>query len=139
MAIISKNMETQEKIISTFEELQTAIHDLKNQIVEFELLFNQACNRHIASNFQKEWLLDRISSRHDIISLRHDAMQLVRETVSAFRDFDGYFLDLQQLLQSLELLMLNHADEEEYEIAAVIKKWHEKFASAIYFVGGLAY
>ncbi|WP_293903566.1 MULTISPECIES: hypothetical protein [unclassified Sphingobacterium] len=139
MAIISKNMETQEKIISTFEELQTTIYDLKNQIVEFELLFNQACNRHIDSNFQKEWLLDRISSRHDMITLRHDAMLLIRETVSAFRDFDGYFLDVKQLLQSIELLMLNHAEEEEYEIAAIIKKWHDKFAQAIYFVGDLTY
>ncbi|KKO93092.1 hypothetical protein [Sphingobacterium multivorum] len=139
MAIISKNMETQEKIISTFEELQKTIYDLKHQIVEFELLFNQACNRHIDSNFQKEWLLDRISSRHDMITLRHDAMLLIRDTVSAFRDFDGYFLDLKQLLQSVELLMLNHADEEEYEIAAIIKKWHEKFAHAIYFVGDLTY
>lgn len=139
MAIISKNMETQEKIISTFEELQKAIYDLKHQIVEFELLFNQACNRHIESNFQKEWLLDRISSRHDMITLRHDAMLLIRDTVSAFRDFDGYFLDLKQLLQSIELLMLNHADEEEYEIAAIIKKWHEKFAQAIYFVSDLIY
>jgi hypothetical protein len=139
MAIISKNMETQEKIISTFEELQATIYDLKNQIVEFELLFNQACNRHIDSNFQKEWLLDRISSRHDMITLRHDAMLLIRETVSAFRDFDGYFLDVKQLLQSIELLMLNHAEEEEYEIAAIIKKWHDKFAQAIYFVGDLTY
>ncbi|WP_333866314.1 hypothetical protein [Sphingobacterium sp.] len=132
-------METQEKIISTFEELQTTIYDLKNQIVEFELLFNQACNRHIDSNFQKEWLLDRISSRHDMITLRHDAMLLIRETVSAFRDFDGYFLDVKQLLQSIELLMFNHAEEEEYEIAAIIKKWHDKFAQAIYFVGDLTY
>jgi hypothetical protein len=139
MAIISKNMETQEKIISTFEELQTTIYDLKNQIVEFELLFNQACNRHIDSNFQKEWLLDRISSRHDMITLRHDAMLLIRETVSAFRDFDGYFLDVKQLLQSIELLMLNHAEEEEYEIAAIIKKWHDKFVQAVYFVGDLTY
>ncbi|MGJ1227907.1 hypothetical protein [Sphingobacterium siyangense] len=139
MAIISKNMETQEKIISTFEELQKAIYDLKHQIVEFELLFNQACNRHIDSNFQKEWLLDRISSRHDMITLRHDGMLLIRDTVSAFRDFDGYFLDLKQLLQSIELLMLNHADEEEYEIAAIIKKWYEKFAQAIDFVGDLTY
>ena len=139
MAIISKNMETQEKIISTFEELQKAIYDLKNQIVEFELLFNQACNRHIDSNFQKEWLLDRISCRQDMITLRHDAMLLIRETVSAFRDFDGYFLDPKQLLQSIELLMLNHADEEEYEIAAIIKKWYEKFAQAIYFIGDLTY
>ncbi len=139
MAIISKNMETQEKIISTFEELQKAIYDLKHQIVEFELLFNQACNRHIDSNFQKEWLLDRISSRHDMITLRHDAMLLIRDTVSAFRDFDGYFLDLKQLLQSIELLMLNHADEEEYEIAAIIKKWYEKFTQAIDFVGDLTY
>jgi len=139
MAIISKNKETQEKIISTFEELQTTIYDLKNQIVEFELLFNQACNTHIDSNFQKEWLLDRISSRHDMITLRHDAMLLIRETVSAFRDFDGYFLDVKQLLQSIELLMLNHAEEEEYEIAAIIKKWHDKFAQAIYFVGDLTY
>lgn len=139
MAIISKNMETQEKIISTFEELQHALYKLKNQIVEFELLFNQACNRHIASNFQKEWLLDRISSRHDIITLRHDSLQLVRETVAAFRDFDGYFLDHKQLLQSLELLMLNHAEKEEYEIAAIIKKWHNKFSDAVYFVEDLTY
>ncbi len=139
MAIISKNMETQEKIISTFEELQHALYKLKNQIVEFELLFNQACNRHIASNFQKEWLLDRISSRHDIITLRHDSLQLVRETVAAFRDFDGYFLDHKQLLQSLELLMLNHAEKEEYEIAAIIKKWHDKFSDAVYFVEDLTY
>ena len=139
MAIISKNMETQEKIISTFEELQHALYKLKNQIVEVELLFNQACNRHIAANFQKEWLLDRISSRHDIITLRHDSLQLVRETVAAFRDFDGYFLDHKQLLQSLELLMLNHAEKEEYEIAAIIKKWHDKFSDAVYFVEDLTY
>ncbi|WP_312186082.1 hypothetical protein [Sphingobacterium sp.] len=132
-------METQEKIISTFEELQHALYKLKNQIVEFELLFNQACNRHIASNFQKEWLLDRISSRHDIITLRHDSLQLVRETVAAFRDFDGYFLDHKQLLQSLQLLMLNHAEKEEYEIAAIIKKWHDKFSDAVYFVEDLTY
>lgn len=137
MAIISKNMETQEKIISTFEELQDAIRSLKNQVVEFELLFNQACDRHIASDFQKEWLLDRIASRHDIISLRHDSLLLVRETVAAFRDFDGFFLDLGQLLQSLEGLMLQHAEEEEYEVAAIIKHWHEKFANAVFFTADL--
>ncbi len=74
-----------------------------------------------------------------MITLRHDSMLLIRDTVSAFRDFDGYFLDLKQLLQSIELLMLNHADEEEYEIAAIIKKWYEKFAQAIDFVGDLTY
>ncbi|WP_294347793.1 hypothetical protein [Sphingobacterium sp.] len=139
MAIVSKNMETQEKIISTFEELQQAIYDLKHQLVESELLFNQACNRHIDSNFQKEWLLDRISSRYDRITLRHDVMLLVRDTISAFRDFDGYFLDVKQLIQSIESLMLSHADEEEYEIAAIIKKWHEKFAEAIYFISDFTY
>lgn len=139
MAIVSKNMETQEKMISTFEELQQAIYDLKHQLVESELLFNQACNRHIDSNFQKEWLLDRIYSRYDRISLRHDVMLLVYDTISAFRDFDGYFLDVKQLIQSVESLMLSHADEEEYEIAAIIKKWYEKFAEAIYFISDFTY
>lgn len=139
MAIVSKNMETQEKMISTFEELQKAIYDLKYQLVESELLFNQACNRHIDSNFQKEWLLDRISSRYDRITLRHDVMLQVRDTISAFLDFDGHFLDVKQLLQSIESLMLTHADEEEYEMAAIIKKWHEKFSQAIYFVNDFTY
>ncbi len=139
MAIISRNMETQERIISTFEELQSTIHGLKSQIAEFEILFNQACNRHIASDFQKEWLLDRISARHAIITMRYEGLQLVEESVSAYRDYDGLFLDHKQLLQSLELLMLNHAEEEEYEIAAIIKKWHEKFAHAIYFVPDFSY
>lgn len=139
MAIISRNMETQERIISTFEELQSAIHGLKSQIVEFEMLFNRACNRHIASGFKKEWLLDRISSRHAIVLTRHDSLQLIRETVSAYRDYDGFFLDHQQLLHGIELLMLNHAEEEEYEIAAIIKKWYEKFADAVYFLADFSY
>jgi len=139
MAIISRNMETQERIISTFEELQSAIHGLKSQIVEFEMLFNQACNRHIASDFKKEWLLDRISSRHEMILTKHDSLQLIRETVLAYRDYDGFFLDHQQLLHGIELLMLTHAEEEEYEMAAIIKKWYEKFAHAVYFTADFSY
>lgn len=139
MAIISRNMETQERIISTFEELQSTLHDLKNQVDEFEILFNQACDRHIESDFQKEWLLDRISFRHATIVTRHDSLQLVHETVSAYRDYDGLFLDHHQLIQSLELLMLSHAEKEEYEIAAIIKKWHEKFAQAVDFAPDLTY
>ncbi|PUV21439.1 hypothetical protein [Sphingobacterium athyrii] len=139
MAIISKNMEIQERIIGTFEELQSAIHGLESQLVEFELLFNQACDRHIASDFQKECLLDRISSRHVTILSRHESLQLIQETVSAYRDYDGLFLDHKQLLQSLELLMLNHAEREEYEIAAIIKKWYEKFVRAVDFIADLAY
>ena len=139
MAIISRNMETQERIISTFEELQSTLHGLKNQVAEFETLFNQACDRHIESDFQKEWLLDRISSRHATIVTRHDSLQLIHETVSAYRDYDDFFLDHQQLIQSLELLMLSHAEKEEYEIAAIIKKWHEKFAQAVDFATDLTY
>lgn len=139
MAIISRNMETQERIISTFEELQSTLHDLKNQVDEFEILFNQACDRHIESDFQKEWLLDRISSRHATIVTRHDSLQLIHETVSAYRDYDDFFLDHHQLIQSLELLMLSHAEKEEYEIAAIIKKWYEKFAQAVDFATDLTY
>ncbi|MDF2478644.1 MAG: hypothetical protein K0S24_4127 [Sphingobacterium sp.] len=139
MAIISRNMETQERIISTFEELQSTLHDLKNQVDEFEILFNQACDRHIESDFQKEWLLDRISFRHATIVTRHNSLQLIHETVSAYRDYDGLFLDHHQLIQSLELLMLSHAEKEEYEIAAIIKKWHEKFAQAVDFATDLTY
>ncbi|CAM3607948.1 MULTISPECIES: hypothetical protein [Sphingobacterium] len=139
MAIISRNMETQEKIISTFEELQSTLHGLKNQVAEFEILFNQACDRHIESDFQKEWLLDRISSRHATIVTRHDSLQLIQEAVSAYRDYDGFFLDHHQLIQSLELLMLSHAEKEEYEIAAIIKKWHKKFAQAVDFAKDLTY
>jgi hypothetical protein len=132
-------METQERIISTFEELQSTLHDLKNQVDEFEILFNQACDRHIESDFQKEWLLDRISFRHATIVTRHNSLQLIHETVSAYRDYDGLFLDHHQLIQSLELLMLSHAEKEEYEIAAIIKKWHEKFAQAVDFATDLTY
>ncbi|WP_343564422.1 hypothetical protein [Sphingobacterium sp.] len=139
MAIISRNMETQERIISTFEELQSAIHGLKSQIVEFEILFNQACDRHIASDFKKEWLIDRISSRHTMMLIRYDSLLLIQETVSAYRDYDGLFLDHKQLLDAVELLMLTHAEEEEYEIAAIIKKWYEKFADAVYFLADLSY
>jgi hypothetical protein len=130
-------METQEKIISTFEELQHAIYLLKIQVAQLDQLMNQACERHIASDFQKEWLLDRISSRHDLITLRYESLQLIWEAVAAFRDFDGFFLDHEQLLQSLEALMLNYAEEEEYEIASIIKKWYEKFAYAVFFTADM--
>lgn len=139
MPIISKHMEMQEKIISTFEALEHTLSPLKVQLAESALLKEKAFDRYIASNFQKEYLLERVNSRHDTFELHYHTLLLVYDTILAFQDFDGMFIDPKQLLFSLEILMLKHADDEKYEMAAIIKEWHEKFSEAVYFVDDMAY
>ncbi|MBE8723204.1 hypothetical protein [Sphingobacterium pedocola] len=126
MAIISTEAEIQERLSAVYEELINAKDLIRHELIESRLNYDKACDKHIQTGFrcEYEWIDAEISHQENFI--KYDIYCHLLEIVNDFRDLYGQFPEYHQMYVTLNLIMLQLAREEKYELAAILKNWVDR-------------
>lgn len=126
MAIITKEAEIQEKLSVVYEDLINKKNHIQLELTRSRINYKNACDRHIATGFacECEWM--SAENLHRIKFIEYDIYCHLLEIVTDFRDLYGDFPDYQQMCSTLNLIMLQFAKVEEYELAGILKNWVDR-------------
>lgn len=131
MALISKETELQEELTAIFEDLLIKKEHVKKELVHIRRDFNTACDLHIQSGFNadNDWIYANNCHQHKFIE--YEMYCHIIDILSDFQDIYGYFPEYIQMHSTLNQIMIQLADEEKYELAAIAKLWVDKIESTI--------
>ncbi len=131
MTIISREIEIQEKLSTIFDELIDQKEHIRHQLVRSRQVYKQVCDQHILSGFssENEWL--EATQQHQQKFLEYDAHCYLLDILADYRDIEGYFPEYIDMLANLEAVMLKFAQEERYEVSAIIKQWLNKLIKSL--------
>ncbi len=131
MALISKEAELQERLSAIFENLLIKKDSVKEELAHTRKDFNTACDLHIKSGFQSEqdWINANICHQHKFVE--YEIYCHMIEILNDFKDIYGQFPEYLQMHQTLSQIMIQLAQEEKYELAAIAKLWVDKIESTI--------
>lgn len=126
MALISKETELQEKLTAVYEHLVTRKEGVKKELVQTRKDFNKACEMHINNRFNLEntWVDANINHQHKFIE--YEMYCHLTDILDDFRDIYGQFPEYLEMNQTLNQIMIDLADTEKYELAAITKLWLDK-------------
>lgn len=131
MALISKETELQEELTAVYELLLIKKERVKEELIISRKDFNRACDLHIRNGFKcdKDWISADISHQHKFIE--YEMYCHIIEILNDFRDIYGQFPEYLEMYSTLNHIMIQLADEEKYELAAITKLWVDKLDEAI--------
>lgn len=131
MAIISRNWEIQEELSAMYNSLILEKNKIQKELVISRFVYKSICEKHINNGFnhEQEWLkADRF---HYDKYQEYDMYCHITEIIHDFQDLYGHFPEYDEMYVTLYQIMLRFADEEEYELAAIIKRWVDKIKTII--------
>lgn len=133
MTLISKEIEIQEKIATVFESIIHQKELIRIQLRNTRDTYDAICDKHINSGFktESEWL--EASNMHQNKFLEYDTYCCLIDILSDYRSIEGIFPEYLDMVNNLKNIMLKYADEERYEVAAILKNWIEKLDDSIAF------
>ncbi|MBP3942660.1 hypothetical protein J5U18_03625 [Sphingobacteriaceae bacterium WQ 2009] len=123
MSLISREEEVQERMLKVIDALKKEIELLRVDLVQCCEQFNEVCNQHIESGYAETEKLTLISDKHQQKFNEFEITNKLLEITADYTDLQGHIPEYQDLITQLENMMLSYAKLEEYEVAAVIKKW----------------
>ncbi|MFD2969745.1 hypothetical protein [Sphingobacterium bambusae] len=131
MTIISREIEIQEKLSTIFDELIDQKEHIRHQLAQSRQVYKQVCDQHILSGFasESEWL--EATQLHQEKFIEYDAHCYLLDILTDYRDIEGYFPEYIDMLANLEAIMLKFAQEERYEVSAIIKQWLNKLIKSL--------
>lgn len=131
MALIPKETELQEGLMAIFDTLLTKKGYVKSELAYMREKFNIACDEHIQNGFNSDqgWINANICHQHKF--MEYEMYCHLIDIISDFKDIYGQFPDYLEMYQTLNHLMIQLADEEKYELAAIIKLWVDKIEDTI--------
>ncbi|MBL1410016.1 hypothetical protein [Sphingobacterium faecale] len=131
MALIPKETELQEKLTMIFEDLLLKKENIKKDLVRTRTDFNSACDTHIKSGFklEQDWLDANLC--HRLKFIEYEMYCHIAEVLNDFKDIYGQFPEYIEMHQTLNHIMIQLAQEEKYELAAITKLWVDKIESTI--------
>lgn len=131
MALIPKETELQEGLMAIFDTLLLKKGYVKSELVHMREEFNIACDEHIQNGFKSDqgWMKANICHQHKF--MEYEMYCHLIDIVNDFKDIYGQFPDYLEMYQTLNQLMIQLAEEEKYELAAIIKLWVDKIEDII--------
>ncbi|MEJ5056377.1 hypothetical protein [Sphingobacterium sp. MYb382] len=131
MTMISKETAIQEKLSALFDELLSKKENIRVQLMETRNTYQQICEKHILSGYrlEGEWL--EVSDFHQNKFVEYDMHCYLIDILSDYRNIEGFFPEYQDMMDTLDMLMLRFAGEERYELAAIIKAWLVRFNETV--------
>ena len=131
MAIISKEAEVQEELITIYELLlhkRSTIHD---ELKSIRKRFENQCDTFLFNGYNDEKspiITNKIYHRKFI---EYDTHCHIIDIINDFKDVYGYFPEYYEMFKTLQQTMLQFADNEDYECAAFVKKWVDQIQPII--------
>lgn len=131
MALITKETALQEELTAIFDRLLTKKEGVKKELVHRRNDFNIACDLHIKNGFKSEqhWINANICHQHKYIE--YEMYCHIIEILNDFKDIYGQFPEYLEMHQTLNQIMIRLANEEKYELAAILKLWVDKIENTI--------
>lgn len=131
MTIISKEVEIQDRLSTIFEELKDKKEAIRRELIETRHNYKQVCDRHIHSGFRSEMEWVEASYNHQQKFLEYDTHCYLIDILSDYRDIEGYFPEYLDMLANIESVMIKFANDERYEVSAIIKRWLVKLIQTL--------
>jgi len=131
MTIISREVEIQDKLSTIFDELVGQKELIRHQLVQSRQSYKQICDKHIFSGFSSELEWMDASAHHEQKFREYDVHCYLIDVLSDYRDIEGCFPEYIDMLANVENIMIKFANEEQYEISAIIKLWLSKLIKSL--------
>lgn len=132
MSIISKEEEIQENLASVYDILLNHKETIKIELISVREYFDEVCDKHIASGFTSENNWIGAKQQHKSKFIEYEIYCQIFEVINDFKDHHGHFPEYHEMYQTLYHIMIQFANNEKYELAAIIKLWVDKINKAIY-------
>ena len=132
MAIISRKWEIQEELSEMYDSLISEKDKVKKELVISRFIYKTICEKHINDdyNHEQEWL--QADRTHYDKYLEYDMYCHIVEIIHDFRDLYGHFPEYDEMYATLHQIMIRFAEKEEYELAAIMKRWVDQIEMIIY-------
>jgi len=131
MTIISKEVEIQDKISAIYDKLTSQKESIYQESVQIQEQQDTPLSKHLRlGNLYKSDSVDVLQTGGRKL-IEYDIYCYLVDIVTDYRDIEGYFPEYLDMIANLEQVMLKFAQQENYEVAAIIKYWLQNFINAL--------
>lgn len=123
MAIISKHAEVQEELTTIYELLLRKRSRIHTELKNIRKKFEKQCDTFILNGFNDEKAPIITNKLYHHKFVEYDTYCHMIDILNDFKDVYGYFPEYEEMHSTLNSTMLQLANDENYECAAVVKIW----------------
>lgn len=131
MAIISKEAEVQEELISVYEHLLHKRSTIQDELKSIRKRFEKQCDMFLLNGCNDEKSPIITNKIYYTKFIEYDTHCHIIDIVNDFKDVYGYFPEYYEMYYTLHQTMLQFADNEDYECAAFVKIWVDQIQQII--------
>jgi hypothetical protein len=131
MPLITKEEEIQEELSSVYDLLLDKKEMVRLELEFIEKNFNKACSSHNTKIITHDNIQDDVQKKHQLKLIEYEIYCQIIDIVNDFKDLNGKFPEYSEMHLTLEQIMLKLANQEKYELAAIIKLWVDRINKAI--------
>lgn len=132
MAIISKETEVQEELISIYELLLHKRSAIQSELKSIRKKFEKQCDIFILNGYNQEKSPIITNKIYHTKFIEYDTHCHIIDIINDFKDVYGYFPEYGEMFSTLYQTMLQFANEENYECAAFVKVWVDQIQKIIF-------
>ncbi len=131
MNIISKEVEIQHRISTVYDNLITEKESIYEAFLRTEEYHQMVPDDHVLAVFFSEGHWEDVQNGHQQKFVEYDIYCYLVDIVSDYRDIEGYFPEYLDMIANLEQVMLKFAQQENYEVSAIIKRWLQRLIDTL--------
>ncbi len=131
MAIISKEAEVQEELITIYEHLLNKRSIIQDELKSIRKRFEKQCDVFIMNGYNEEKSPIITNKIYQTKFIEYDTHCHIIDIINDFKDVYGYFPEYGEMYDTLYRTMLQFANEENYECAAFVKIWVDQIEKII--------
>jgi hypothetical protein len=124
-------LEIQKKVVSIFMELQEETNRLDKLVSIHGWAQRDALISHVYSGYNKHEELIQKKERWENTCFLYRVHSKLSEYLIEYRDLYGYFPEYEKMMYEFKGLLDLAIKKEEYEIAAILQSWYDKFPIAL--------
>lgn len=126
MAIISKEAEVQEELLTIYDLLLQKRASIQKELKTIRLTFEKQCDLVISNGYIEDKSPILTNKIYHNKFLEYDTHCHIIDIINDFKDVYGYFPEYEEMYYTLQQTMLQFADKESYECAAFVKIWVDR-------------
>lgn len=131
MAIISKETEVQEELLTIYDLLLQKRSSIQKELKKLRLTFEKQCDLVIYNGYIEDKSPILTNKIYHNKFIEYDTHCHIIDIINDFKDIYGYFPEYEEMYNTLQQTMLQFADKENYECAAYIKIWVDRIGCII--------
>lgn len=131
MAIISKDAEVQEELITIYELLIHKRSSIQDELKSIRKRFEKQCDLFILNGYNDEKSPIITNKIYHKKFIEYDTHCHIIDIINDFKDVYGYFPEYDEMFYTLNQTMLQFAENEHYECAAIVKIWVDQIKQII--------